>query len=192
MMKTTDSIPLKRSISAILVLLPLIISAQQNNRYTCYDGSISFFSSTPLENISSVNKKVKSILDIKNKTMAFVVTMKAFDFKKSLMQEHFNEKYVESDTYPQATFSGRIISDFEPLQYTEQSVTVEGDLSIHGVAQPITANGTLHPQKDQINGLATFIVKPADFDIKIPKLLIKNIAEEVTVTVQVTYHPQKK
>jgi len=178
--------------TTLLVAMPFFISAQQSNRYTCYDGNITFFSSAPLEDISSVNKKVKSILDIQTKTMAFVVTMKAFEFKKSLMLEHFNEKYVESDTYPQATFTGHITSDFNPSEYSEQSVTVEGDLTIHGIAHPITAKGTLHPQKDQINGQATFIVKPADFDIKIPKLLIQNIAEEVKVTVQVIYRPQKK
>jgi len=173
-------------------MLPLIMSAQQPTRYTCHDGTISFFSSAPLEDISSLNKKVKSILDKEKKTMAFVVTMKAFDFKKSLMQEHFNEKYVESDEFPQATFSGRIISDFDPLQYGEQSVTIEGDLTIHGITQVITVNGILHPQEKQINGKATFTVKPADYAIKIPKLLIKNIAEEVEVSVDIIYHPKGK
>ncbi|MBI9062905.1 MAG: YceI family protein [Marinilabiliaceae bacterium] len=175
----------------LIVAMPFFISAQQSYRYTCYDGNISFFSSTPLKDVSAVNKEVKSILDIKSKTLAFVVTMKAFDFKNSLMQEHFNEKYVESDTYPQATFTGRITSDFNPSEYSEQSVTVEGKLTIHGVSHSIIANGTLHPQKDQIDGQATFIVKPADFNIKIPKLLIKNIAEEVEVNTEVTYLPKK-
>jgi len=173
------------------VAMPFLISAQPSNRYTCYDGNISFFSSAPLEDISSINKKVKSILNTQTKTMAFVVTMKAFQFKKSLMQEHFNEKYVESDTYPQATFSGRITSDFNPSEYIEQLVTVEGELTIHGISQSLTVMGQLHPQKDQINGHASFKIKPADYGIKIPKLLIKNIAEEVEVNVEVTYRPKE-
>ncbi len=170
-------------------LIPVLLLAQHPERYTCDDGTISFFSTTPLEDISANNQKVKSILDIEKKTLAFVVTMKAFDFKKSLMQEHFNEKYVESDTYPQATFSGQITSAFNPLQFTEQAVTVEGELTLHGITKYITVNGRLHPHQEHITGQAEFKVKLVDYDIKIPKIVIKNIAEEIAVSVHVTYQP---
>lgn len=185
-----DRLSLK--ITLILVVLAqnaVSMLAQKLHRYHCFDGQITFFSSAPLEDIKAVNQKVKSAIDTEKNTLAFVVPMTAFTFQKALMQEHFNEKYVESDRFPQATFSGKITSDFNAQLHLKQDVMVTGDLTIHGVTQTITVKGLLTPGADNILAHAVFNVKPADYAIQIPKLLVKNIAESVEITVDLTYRP---
>jgi hypothetical protein len=163
------------------------------SRYLTRDGHIWFFSSAPLENIEAHNRKVNSALDLSTGELVFSLRMDDFTFRKSLMQEHFNENYAESHTYPNATFRGRI--QHWPAVETGLNraypVTVAGELTIHGVSRPLEAAGTIEIRGDKVLAQATFIVAPADFAIKIPSIVRFNIAEEVDVHVDIMYeaHP---
>jgi polyisoprenoid-binding protein YceI len=162
------------------------VSAQ---KYFTKNGTISFFSETPLENISADNSQVVSVLNTQNGELNFSLLIRNFHFKKALMEEHFNENYMESDKLPKATFKGTI-SDPSKVDYSRDgtyNTTVSGDLTIHGVTHKITAPGTITVKGGNISANSKFAVKPADYNISIPKIVRENIAETIEVTVSCTY-----
>jgi polyisoprenoid-binding protein YceI len=140
-----------------------------------------------METIEADNHSVNAAYDHESGMFVFKVLMKSFEFEKALMQEHFNENYVESDQFPNASFKGQIEnnSDIDISNNAEVRVTVKGKLTIHGVTKEIEEEGVLKIEGDLINATSTFNVKPADFDIKIPGAVVKNIAEEIEVRVDV-------
>jgi len=172
-------------------MIVLEVSAQ---RYLTKNGHIKFYSETPMETIEANNQQVNSALDISTGDFVFKVLMKSFEFEKALMQEHFNENYVESDKFPNTTFKGKIlkISGYDLTSEGTYEVEVEGDLTMHGVTKKVTEKGTLSVSDNGIEGKAVFIVKPEDYKIKIPKTVVDNIAEELEVTVHVKLEEYKK
>jgi polyisoprenoid-binding protein YceI len=156
-------------------------------RYATRTGHIAFHSETPMENIDADNSKVTCVLDASTGALEFAVLIKAFEFEKALMQEHFNENYMESNTYPKANFKGKMTgaSADDLKKAGTYPVTVEGDLTIHGVTKAVKHPGTITVEKDgTVKATSDFIVKPEDHDIKIPGVVRKNIAEEITVKVR--------
>ncbi len=157
-------------------------------KYTAEKAFISFFSHAPLEDILAENTKAVSIFNSATGDIAFAVTMKDFTFAKSLMQQHFNEKYVESEKFPKGTFSGKI-TGFDIAASGSQSVRAQGKMTIHGVTHDIDVPGTIEMQGKKIAVKAKFMIKVADYNIEIPTLVFKNIAEEVEVTVDFVFKP---
>lgn len=151
------------------------------------DGEISFFSEAPVENISAVNKNVKALLNPKNGEVAFVVTNIEFKFKKPLMEEHFNENYMESHKYKVSVFKGKIIDEIDFTKDGTYKVTAKGTLDIHGVTVEREIKGTLTINNDKINLTTEFDVALKDHKIKIPKIVVKNIAEVVKVTLNINF-----
>lgn len=172
-------------ITAGLAVLALSAYSQ---KYTSEKAFISFYSDAPLEDITAENTKVTTIFNSATGDIAFSVPMKEFKFAKSLMQEHFNEKYVESEKFPKATFQGKII-DFKPGTSGTQQVKAQGKLTIHGVTRDIDVPGTIEVQGNKLVMKSKFMVKVADYDIEIPTIVFNNIAEQVEVTVDFTYKP---
>jgi hypothetical protein len=169
----------------LLLLLGLPPEAWAQGRYLTKTGHISFFSSSPIEDIEARNQQVAAALDLGTGQLAFSVPIKAFVFKRTLMQEHFNENYLESDKYPKATFSGRFVGLDAATLSTPGShpVQVEGDLTIHGVTRHIQLPATLELKGTQLVGAAVFDVATADYKIEIPLLVRNNIAKVVKVRV---------
>lgn len=175
---------MKRSI-IIGIIAILAGQAAWSQKYITKNGYIRFHSETPIETIEAHNRQVNCALDAATGDLVFQVLMKSFEFEKALMQEHFNENYVESDKYPNATFKGRIV-DFSNLELSEggeHEVKVEGDLTIHGVTRKISETGTLSMDDGKLYAKSKFQVKPADYDIKIPRAVVNNIAESIDVYV---------
>ncbi|MBC7934779.1 MAG: YceI family protein [Rhizobacter sp.] len=171
-------------------IIPAIISLQVSAQkvYT-KNGNISFFSKTALENISADNNQVTAILNQQTGELQFSVLIKAFHFKKALMEEHFNENYMESDKYPKATFKGSI-ADGSKINFTKDGnypVTVNGDLSIHGVSNKVSVPGTISIKSGVVASVSSFNVKLADYKISIPKIVKDNIAETINITVNCNY-----
>ena len=117
--------------------------------------------------------------------------MKDFEFRKSLMKEHFNEKYLESDKFPKSTFQGKI-TGYSIDKSGAQEVKSSGKLTIHGVTKEIESTGTIEFINGKAIAKSKFIVLLKDYDIKIPQLLWKNIAESIDVTIDLTYKPAEK
>lgn len=161
----------------------------QAQKYMTQSGTIKFFSEAPLENIESVNNQVSSIINMENGEVVFTLLMKAFNFEKALMQEHFNEKYVESEKFPKATFKGKI-KDFNSVDLGsgKQTVEVVGQLTIHGVTNDVQAQATIdRNSENQISASSTFNIDVADYDIKIPAAVKDNIAKSIEITVNMEY-----
>ncbi|MCB2221015.1 MAG: YceI family protein [Bacteroidetes bacterium] len=172
-------------LTSTLILLAVYTFSQ---RYITKNGHIKFYSETPVETIEAHNHQVNSVLDSSTGDLVFKVLMKSFEFEKALMQEHFNENYVESDKFPNAIFKGKVlnIDEIDFATKGEYKARVEGDLTIHGVTNKIKEEGTLIIDGDQVKAKSAFIIKPADYQIKIPKTVINNIAEEIEVTVDLS------
>ncbi len=179
-----------RSIQTFILLFLLAVAHLTcAQRYATREGVIQFYSKAPLEDINAVNKKTSAAFNGQSGKIAFIVPVNQFQFPKKLMQEHFNEKYMESDRFPQATFAGTI-TGFDPALTTQQQVTATGKLTIHGVTQPVEVTGTLQQQNNDILLKSVFLVKLADYQITIPQLLWQNIAEQIEVTLDLRLKPQ--
>lgn len=157
-------------------------------KYLTQSGNIRFFSSTPIEDIEAVNNQVSSVINVENGEMAFTLLMKAFTFEKALMQEHFNEKYVESDKYPKASFKGKVV-DFKSSDLSSdfKEYSIKGTLTIHGVSQEIDIKGKLKKRGEAVYGESVFSIVLADYDIKIPSAVKDNIEEEIEITIKMEY-----
>ena len=158
----------------ILLFSATSIQAQQ---YLTKSASISFFSEAPLEDISAKNSKVSAVYDVETKQLVFQLNISDFIFPKPLMQEHFNENYLESDKFPKSSFSGFI------GQLNDGAIAT-GTLKINGVANEVEVNGSLEKTSDSLIINATFVIQLKDYKIKIPRVVMYNIAEEIEVTVK--------
>ena len=165
--------------------------AHAQTKFFTRAGTISFFSATPFEDIEARNQQVAAAVDVASGQVVFTVPMKAFQFPRSLMQEHFNENYVESAKYPKATFSGQLVGFLAAALASAgpQAVQVEGDLTIHGVTRRVRVPGTLEKQGNRLLVNAKFVVAPADYNIGIPALVRSHVARSVDVTVALACDP---
>ena len=153
------------------------------------NGDISFFSKTGLENIKADNNQVMSVLNIPTGELQFSLLVKGFHFEKALMEEHFNENYLESDKYPKSTFKGTI-TDISTVNFAKAGtypVSVTGDLMIHGVTNKITSKGSINIKAGKISATAFFTVALADYKITVPRLVEKNISKTIDITVNCLY-----
>ena len=171
-----------KKIFFFLCCIPLLA----RDLYITRSGTISFYSHTPIEDILAVNKQASCVLDLETGSLAFQVPIRGFVFSNALMQEHFNENYMESHQFPSATFKGNIEHWLEmDLGPDPQDVSVMGTLTLHGVSRKISESVTIARVGDRLNGLARFEVAPADYGIQIPKIVRNNIARIIEVTVNV-------
>jgi polyisoprenoid-binding protein YceI len=177
-----------KKITTLLAILLFAASTAHAQKYMTKGGTIKFFSDTPMEKIEGTNRQVNSALDFSTGNMVFKVLIRGFEFEKALMQEHFNENYMESEKFPNTTFSGKIINikDVNLEKEGVYKVVVEGDLSMHGVTNKIKTNGTIEVKGGKVLGKATFNVAPKDYNIAIPQAVIKNISEAIQVDVNIT------
>jgi polyisoprenoid-binding protein YceI len=176
------------------MLLMLLSAASFGQRYITKNGHIWFHSEAPLETIEAHNRQVNAALDIKTGDMVFKVLMKSFIFEKALMQEHFNENYVESDKYPNATFQGKVtnVDDIDFGKEGSYDAEIEGKLTIHNITQDVAATGSFQVKPDVIEGNSKFSVAIANYNISIPGAVAGKIADVVDVYVDVKLQELKK
>ncbi len=167
----------------ITLFAPSILLAQ---KYISNSSYIRFYSEAPVENIEATNDAGKSAFNLSTGEVVFSIPIKSFTFEKSLMQEHFNENYLESDKYPNAKFVGKI-HGFESTLDTWQEAKAEGKMTIHGIEQDVTYEGRIKIDQNSMEMEAIFPIQLEDYKIKIPKVVFYNIAEIVEVTVKFTY-----
>ncbi len=160
-------------------------SALAQSKFLTKNGVIDFEASVPsFEEVKAKNDAVTAILNTANGEFASLALMKGFRFKVALMEEHFNENYIESDEYPKATFKGKL-SDFnaEGLNGQEQTYTMNGSLTLHGKTKELSVPVVLKKDGEFIHLTANFSVKPEDFDIEIPSIVSNKIAETIDVAI---------
>lgn len=179
---------MKRLVVVVSLLLATVaVNAQ--DKYFTRSGKVSFHSKTDMETIEAVNTKGTSILDVKAGTIEFAVLMKAFEFEKELMMEHFNENYVESDKFPKSTFKGTI-ADIASVNLQKDGVypvKVKGQLTLHGVTKDVATDGTIEVKGGKPTGKASFNVLLADYNITIPNVVKDNISKSVKIDIIAAY-----
>ncbi|MEO6455719.1 MAG: YceI family protein, partial [Ginsengibacter sp.] len=131
-----------------------------------------------------------AVINTEKKELAFMVLMKGFEFKKELMQTHFNENYVESDKYPKGSFNGTYTGDVDMKNGTASNINVKGTFTLHGVAKQIEIPATLQLSNGILTGHSVFNVTPEDYNITIPQLVRNKIAKQVEVEIKVNCNPK--
>ncbi|HTJ50997.1 MAG TPA: YceI family protein [Cyclobacteriaceae bacterium] len=166
-------------------LLILSVSAGAQ-KFRSEKGSITFFSDGAIEDIVATNTAAGSLLNSSTGELVFIVPILEFRFSKSLMREHFNEKYMETERYPKSTFMGKLVG-YDVTKAGEQNVKAVGKLTMHGVTQNIEVPGTIEFAEGKAIVKSKFVVKLVDYKIKIPTIVWQNIAEEVELRIDFTY-----
>jgi hypothetical protein len=170
---------------AILILTFAALSNASAQQFMTRTGKVTFFSKTPVENIEAINNETACSFNPGSGDLRFIVPIKSFKFEKALMQEHFNENYLESDKFPKAEFNGKIANP-ETINLSKDGVypaNAVGKLTIHGVTRTVTIPGTITIKDGKPVADATFNVRCYDYEVKIPSVVSSKIAEEIKVTV---------
>jgi len=169
----------------LIVALMLIGNAIFAQKYMTRTGKVSFFSTTPLENIEAFNNEAAGVLDSKTGDVVFQIPIKSFKFENGTMKDHFNENYMESDKFPKADYKAKI-ADVSKVNFEKDgtyTVSTSGKMTIHGVTKDITIPGTITVKGTEATLNTKFKVKTDDYGIKIPSLVVKKIAKDIEVTV---------
>lgn len=174
-----------------IVLASLLYLPMQAQTFMTRNGNVSFYSKTPLEDIKAENNQAFAAVDLTKKSVAFTLLQRNFLFTKELMQEHYNENYVESEKFPKAQFTGTFTGDVASKPGTYK-VQVTGKLTLHGVTQQINVPAELEVQEGgKLTAKSAFAVKPSDYDIKIPSLVKDKIASQINIKIVAVCLPAK-
>lgn len=179
------------------LLLPFLLLAVTitfgQSKYMTKSGSMSFEASQPsFEPIEATHSAVSALLNADTGELAVLALVRGFRFPLALMEEHFNENYIESHQYPKTSFKGSILNfDSNALSNQPRTVQLTGELSMHGVTKLISVSATITQSDEQITLTSSFSVKTSDFGIKIPSLVRKQIDENVQVEVSLPLQRKK-
>lgn len=179
-----------RKLLLFFCLFTTISWSQNAKQFVDSQGEITFFSYTSVENIKASNNQVVSIFAPETNQLVVKILMRAFVFEKALMEEHFNESYIESDLFPNAIFQGNVI-DFDSISNL-QTKKIEGEFTMHGVTKEISLRAKILKSDKTFQFSGTFEVAVKDYDIKIPALLAPNIAETISVGFNFQYDIYEK
>ncbi len=175
---------------AFLLMGALHAEAQ---KYFSKTGSIDFLSKAPLEKIEGVNKSVACLLDSKSGAIDVIVQIKSFVFDRQLLQEHFNENYMESEKFPKANFKG-IITNLSAINFSKDGdydAQVAGKLTIHGVTKDTKFAGKINVKGGKVTIKANTSVLLADYNIAIPGAVKDKISKDVKVNVNMQLEEKK-
>ncbi len=175
------------SILFLMISVSIVAFAQQSSTLVSKETSITFFSSAPLEDIEAKSTLGASAINIKTGDMIFRVKNTSFQFDKKLMQEHFNENYMESDKYPLSEFKGKIEGVEKLVNDGNYTLNVKGTLQIHGQTKAYTTAAVFNVKDGIIKAVTNFQVRLADHKITIPSVVGKKIAEVVKIKVDALY-----
>ncbi|MCU0345615.1 MAG: YceI family protein [Saprospiraceae bacterium] len=174
---------LKLAVLAILIGAPILLSAQRiftKNANVHFDAT----SNKSLEEVDAKTNTGTLVIDAGTGAVEAAVLMKSFQFEKALMQEHFNENYVESTKFPKATFKGKI-ADQSKVNFKQDgtyNISVAGNLTMHGVTKPVTAPATITVKGGKVSAQTNFTLALADYDVAIPSLVADKVAKVVKVS----------
>ncbi|OQP59029.1 YceI family protein [Niastella populi] len=177
----------------VIALFVLSLPVLSQKRYFTKSGQINFAAGTAVEDIDGINKAATSVFDATSGQIEFAVLVKGFEFKRALMQEHFNENYMESDRFPKSVFKGKIVN-VDKVNFQKDGsypVTVKGVLEMHGVKKEVETTGSLKVTGETVHSDAAFTVLLADYKIAIPSLVKDKISPTVTIKVNCNYNVLK-
>jgi polyisoprenoid-binding protein YceI len=182
----------KGIISCCFILMAASLMAQ--DKFFTKSGNIQFSSKGVIETIEATHRSVTCVLDSKTGDIQFAVLMKGFEFRKAMMQEHFNENYVESDKYPKSEFRGQITNNSEVNYAKDGSYTVhiKGKLTLHGQTKDVEADGKITVKDGKLIAASKFKILMSEYDIDIPGSVAENMSDTINITVNCTLEPLKQ
>ncbi len=175
-------------LSITLLLSTLFMPLMAQDKYATKTGHVWLYSKAG-ELIEGHNKTVASFIDIKTGDIAFRMLVKSFKFESALLEEHFNENYLESGKFPNAEFKGKI-TNLTTINFSKDGVykaIVEGNVTIHGVAKHQVTEGTIEVKGQQLIAKAKFQVVPKDYGIDIPSIVRDKIADSIDINIDMMY-----
>jgi len=178
-----------------LILILMILSGEcfsqeSSDIFTCKNGRVSFLSDAPLEVIRASSNNLAGAMNLDDRSFSFILATKTFEgFNSSLQRTHFNEDYMETDSYPNSTFKGRIIEETDLSQPGSYRIRTKGKMNIHGIEQDRIVRCDVTVSEDKIDVKASFTVFLTDHKISIPSILNQKIAEEIKVDISFTLTP---
>ncbi len=184
---------MKRILGTLAIATITMVSLHAQ-KYFSKTGEIAFYSSTPIEDIEAVSHSASTVYDLETGKIQWAVLIKSFEFEKALMQEHFNENYMESSKYPKGVFKGSI-KNYESIDFAtdgEYTAEVNGMLEIHGKANEIKTTAIFIVKNSKVTAMSEFKIAVADYGIEIPSVVRENIAKEVEVKIKTNYELLEK
>ncbi len=173
----------------------LIVLGLQAQKQLTREAFIKFYSETSIENIEAKTNEASSVIDLEKGEFVCQVLMKSFYFEKALMQEHFNENYVESEKYPKAVFKGKF-GDWDGVpnlnENGELKKKLSGTMSLHGIEKPFQAESIINIQSGKVSMTSEFLISPEDYKIEIPSAVVDKIAKEIEVSFTANFTPLNK
>jgi polyisoprenoid-binding protein YceI len=180
---------MKTQIFLFVFLIGMTSALYSQDKKITKDGHIWFFSHTSVEDIEAHSHQAAAVYKIAKDSIAIVVPMMSFEFKKTLMQEHFNENYMESAKYPKAKFLG-LITNSKEINLSKDGtykVSVDGKLTMHNVTKNVKADGTIEVKGGKITMKSKFSVAPKDYNVVVESRFSGNIAPSIDVNVEITF-----
>jgi polyisoprenoid-binding protein YceI len=183
------SVKIKTIFSFFITFFMLFSFNANAQRYVDKSGETSFFSATAVEDIQAMNKKTTVLLDATTNTIAVKMQITEFEFPNKLMQEHFNENYLESEKFPTCIFSGKINETIDYTKNGTYTISATGKFIVHGVVQERTLKGKLRVEGTKLFLTTTFDIKLADHKIDVPSVVIAKVSD--TIAVKTSFALQK-
>jgi len=172
----------------LYILIFLCFNSFAQNKMLTKVGKITFEASVPaFEEVKAKNESVTFVINPSSGEIASLALIKGFRFKVALMEEHFNENYMESDSYPKAIFKGKIENfDINKITSTAKDYTIKGSLEMHGKSKDITIKASIKKSGEGIDINSNFTVNTDDFGIEIPSVVSKKVSKKVAVKFEAT------
>ena len=164
----------------LLLWIGFISLSYAQEKYWSRSGTLTFEASMPaFEEVKATNENVTAILNSTDGSFASLALVKGFRFKNALMEEHFNESYIESSRFPKAIFRGNIMN-FD-VQNLNKSYPLRGTLELHGKTNPVAVKINIFKDGNDFNCSGEFTVSATDYDIEIPKIVHNKVSDEVHI-----------
>jgi hypothetical protein len=185
---------MKKNLFLFLCCLTLSFEGFTQHLYSLKKSNIHFYAGTPMEDIDADNTKTNSFLDLKAGDILISIPNNGFKFKSALMEEHFNENYMESEKFPKSEFKGKIleIEKYDFSKTDSYKVKIEGTLTVHGVSKKRTLEVTIYREGAALIGTTKFIISLADHNIQRPQILWEKLSENIEVTANFEYQLYQK
>lgn len=179
------------------MIIPITLAslAGDAQKYYTKNGQVNFdaTSASSPEKVEAINRSASCVLDSKSGNMQFAVLMKGFAFERALMEEHFNENYVESGKYPKGEFKGEI-KNIDKVDFSKDGnyqVKVKGKLTMHGESKDLETDASIIIKDGKIRSTAQFMVLLADYKISIPGLVADKVSKTVKISISCSLEPLK-
>lgn len=167
-----------------ITLFLLVSFSTFAQKYYTKTGNTKFKASVEaFEPVEATNNSTTAIINVTSGEIASLLFIKAFNFRVALMQEHFNENYMDTHQYPKATFKGNLKNFSLENLNSDERFELSGTISVRGIEKSIETTVNVKEENNRIYVSGMFFVSPQDFKIKIPSIVRDKIANQIQIKI---------